>query len=40
VLALLSALGDALDAEGFPVDPGAAIAAAENVYRESMSVSR
>jgi alanine-glyoxylate transaminase/serine-glyoxylate transaminase/serine-pyruvate transaminase len=40
VLALLSALGDALDAEGFPVDPGAAIAAAESVYREAVSVSR
>jgi len=33
VLTLLSALGDILDSEGFPVEPGAAVAAAENVYR-------
>jgi alanine-glyoxylate transaminase/serine-glyoxylate transaminase/serine-pyruvate transaminase len=37
VLALLSALGDVLDAEGFPVEPGAAVAAAESVYRRDRS---
>jgi len=33
VLTLLSALGDVLDSEGFRVEPGAAAAAAERVYR-------
>jgi alanine-glyoxylate transaminase/serine-glyoxylate transaminase/serine-pyruvate transaminase len=34
VLTFLSAFGDVLDAEGFAVEPGAAIGAAERVYRE------
>jgi alanine-glyoxylate transaminase/serine-glyoxylate transaminase/serine-pyruvate transaminase len=33
VLTLLSALSDVLDSEGFPVEPGAAVGAAERVYR-------